>query len=227
MDKNIKKLYMVSLGPGDIDLITIKALDVLKNSDVICIPTKSTDNSFEKSMTYKIIKALMDKHNFNVKVVPVYTPMHFKAEDWQHQVDIIINEFKDNFKVSFVTLGDSAVYSTVYYLLDIIKEQDKTLYENSEVIAGVTSFSQASAKVKKPLCVGDSSFSIVPLLGKSVPNTTVYMRPKIGSNTQDIIQSGDFYTFENINYNGETITNKKIPKVNRYMTLFIDFFKKD
>jgi len=218
---------MVSLGPGDIDLITIKALEVLKNSDVICIPTKSTDNSFEKSMTYKIIKALMDKHNFNVKVVPVYTPMHFKAEDWQHQVDIIINEFKDNFKVSFVTLGDSAVYSTVYYLLDIIKEQDKTLYENSEVIAGVTSFSQASAKVKKPLCVGDSSFSIVPLLGKSVPNTTVYMRPKIGSSTQDIIQSGDFYTFENINYNGETITNKKIPKVNRYMTLFIDFFKKD
>jgi len=218
---------MVSLGPGDIDLITIKALEVLKNSDVICVPTKSSNNSFNKSMTYKIIKALMDKHNFNTKIIPVYTPMHFKKEDWQRQVDIILNEFKSNYKVSFVTLGDSAVYSTVYYLLDIIKIQDKALYESSEVIAGITSFSQASAKVKKPLCVGDSSFSIVPLLGKTVPNTTVYMRPKIGMDTSSIKEEGDIYTFENMNYNGEIISNNKIPKVNKYMTLFIDFFKKD
>jgi precorrin-2/cobalt-factor-2 C20-methyltransferase len=178
-------------------------------------------------MTYKIVKALMDKHNFNTKIVPVYTPMHFKKEDWQRQVDIILNEFKSNYKVSFVTLGDSAVYSTVYYLLDIIKIQDKALYESSEVIAGITSFSQASAKVKKPLCVGDSSFSIVPLLGKTVPNTTVYMRPKIGMDTSSIKEEGDIYTFENMNYNGEIISNNKIPKVNKYMTLFIDFFKKD
>jgi len=218
---------MVSLGPGDIDLITIKALEVLKNSDVICVPTKSSNNSFDKSMTYKIIKALMDKHNFNTKIIPVYTPMHFKKEDWQRQVDIILNEFKSNYKVSFVTLGDSAVYSTVYYLLDIIKIQDKALYESSEVIAGITSFSQASAKVKKPLCVGDSSFSIVPLLDKTVPNTTVYMRPKIGMDTSSIKEEGDIYTFENMNYNGEIISNNKIPKVNKYMTLFIDFFKKD
>ena len=218
---------MVSLGPGDIDLITIKALEVLKYSDVICIPTKSSDNSFEKSMTYKIIKALMDKHNFNTKIVPVYTPMHFKKEDWQYQVNIILNEFTSNTKVSFVTLGDSAVYSTVYYLLDIIKEQNSDIYNNSVVIAGVTSFSNASAKVKKPLCVGDSSFSIVPLLGKSVPNTTVYMRPKIGMDTSSIKEEGDIYTFENLNYNGEIISDKKIPKVNKYMTLFIDFFKKD
>ncbi len=227
MDKNIKKLYMVSLGPGDIDLITIKALESLKESDVICIPTKSQDHSFDKSMTYKIIKALMDKHNFNTKIVPVYTPMHFKKEDWQYQVNIILNEFTSNTKVSFVTLGDSAVYSTVYYLLDIIKEQNSDIYNNSVVIAGVTSFSNASAKVKKPLCVGDSSFSIVPLLGKSVPNTTVYMRPKIGMDTSSIKEEGDIYTFENLNYNGEIISDKKIPKVNKYMTLFIDFFKKD
>ena len=225
MAKDIQKLYMVSLGPGDIDLITIKALESLKNSDVICVPTKSSDNSFEKSMTYKIVKALMKKHNFEVNIVPVYTPMHYKIEDWQYQVDIIINEFQTNSKVSFVTLGDSAVYSTVYYLLDIIKLQDKLLYDNSEVIAGVTSFSNASAKVKKPLCVGDSSFSIIPLLNKEVPNTTVYMRPKIGLDTKDINQNGDFYTFENLNYDGEKITNNKIKKVNKYMTLFIDFFK--
>ena len=225
--KNQKKLYMVSLGPGDIDMITIKALRALQNSDCICIPTKSSDNSFGKSLTYKIIKALMDEHNFNKKIIPVYTPMNFKQEDWQYQVDILTKTLETNEIVSFVTLGDSAVYSTVYYLLDIIKEQNIELYNNSEVIAGVTSFSQASAKVKKPLCIGDSSFSIVPLLDKNVPNTTVYMRPKIGMDTSSIIEQGDMYTFENLNYDGEKITPSKIEKTKKYMTLFIDFFARN
>jgi len=221
------KLYMVSLGPGDIDLITVKALKALQYSDVICVPTKSSDNSFEKSLTYKIVKALMDKHNFEKPIIPVYTPMHFKKEDWQYQVDILTKSLETNETISFVTLGDSAVYSTVYYLLDIIKVQNIDLYDKSEVIAGVTSFSQSSAKVKKPLCVGDSSFSIVPLLGKKVPNTTVYMRPKIGMDTSSIKDIGECYTFENLNYDGEKITNRKIEKTKKYMTLFIDFFKRD
>ena len=227
MDKfnyNNKKLYMVSLGPGDIELITIKALKALQNSDCICVPTKSSDNSFTKSLTYKIVKSLMGEHGFDKPIVPVYTPMHFKQEDWQYQVDILYKTLESTSTVSFVTLGDSAVYSTVYYLLDIIKEQNIELYNNSEVIAGVTSFSQSSAKVKKPLCIGDSSFSIVPLLGKEVPNTTVYMRPKIGMDTSIIKEKGQIYTFENLNYEGETITPSKVSKTKKYMTLFIDFF---
>jgi len=218
-----KKLFMVSLGPGDIDLITVKALEVLKKSDTICIPTKSEDHSFKKSLTFKIIDALMKKHNFEKNIIPVYTPMHFKKEDWQYQVDILTNQLKKDDTVSFVTLGDAGVYSTVYYLLDIIKLQDENLYENSEVIAGVTSFSNASAKVKKPLCIGDSSFSIVPLLDKEVPDTKVYMRPKIGMDTSVIETKGECYTFENLNYDAQNIVPYKIEKTKKYMTLFIDF----
>ena len=220
-----KKLYMVSLGPGDIELITIKALKALKKSDAICIPTKSIDNSFEKSLTHKIVTKLMQEHNFSKPLIPVYTPMHFKREDWQYQVDILYKSFEKYKSLSFVTLGDSAVYSTVYYLLDIIKAQNPKLYCKSEVIAGVTSFSQASARVKKPLCVGDSRFEIVPLLDKDVPTTTIYMRPKIGMNSNKIVERGEIYTFENMNYRGENITSYKKSRVDKYMTLFIDFFK--
>ena len=222
-----KKLYMVSLGPGDTELITIKALKALQNSDAICVPPKSKNNSFDKSLTHKIVKELMLEHGFEKKIIPIYTPMHFKKEDWQYQVDLLTDALKTNDTISFVTLGDSAVYSTVYYILDIIKVQNHKLYDSCEVIAGITSFSQSSAKVKKPLCVGDSAFKIVPLLGKEVPQTTVYMRPKIGMDTSEIVENGQIYTFENLNYDGETITNKKIAKTKKYMTLFIDFFQKD
>ncbi|WP_320034115.1 precorrin-2 C(20)-methyltransferase [Halarcobacter sp.] len=217
------KLYMVSLGPGDYELITLKALKALKDSDAICIPTKSSDNSFKRSMTYKIVKQLMDEYGFEKDIVPMYTPMRFKQEDWQRQVDIIFDSFNTYDKLSFVTLGDSAVYSTVYYLLDIIKEQKNEVYEACEVIPGVTSFSHASAKVKKPLCVGDSSFLIRPLHKSKVPFTTVYMRPKIGMETQKVKEKGSVYTFENLNFQGEQILDFKKENVDKYMTLFIDF----
>ena len=216
---------MVSLGPGDIDLITVKALNALKASDAICVPTKSADQSFEKSLTHKIVTSLMQEHGFKKPIIPVYTPMHFKKEDWQYQVDVLYDGFETHNSLSFVTLGDAAVYSTVYYLLDIIKVQRPKLYCNTEVIAGVTSFSQASSRVKKPLCVGDNRFEIVPLLDKEVPTTTVYMRPKIGLDTKEIVERGEIYTFENMNYKEENISSYKKSRVSKYMTLFIDFIR--
>ena len=223
----MKKLYMVSLGAGDSELVTIKALKTLQNSNLICIPTKSKDNSFEKSITHKIVQSLFDEFSFQTKIIPVYTPMKFKSSDWQRQVDVLLNATDKYNKVSFVTLGDAGIYSTVYYLLDIIKLQNPKIYENCEVLSGVTSFSEASAKIKKPLCVGDSSLSIIPLIDRKLKNTTVYMRPVRGFDSQIIKERGDIYTFENLNFESEKITNGKKKIVEKYMTLFIDFFKKD
>ncbi len=216
---------MVSLGPGDIDLVTIKALEVLKSVEAVCVPTKSSDLSFKKSLTFKILKSLMQKHNFKKPIVPVYSPMRFKLEDWEAEANILIETTQEYKRVAFVTLGDAGIYSSVYYLLERIKDRDFSLYQNSEVVAGVTSFSDASAKVKKPLCLGDSALEIIPLLDKEVAKTKIFMRPKIGMDTKDIQEEGEVYTFENLNFKDEKIYSKKLQKVERYMTLFIDFFK--
>ncbi len=55
----------------------------------------------------------MEEHEFKKPLIPVYTPMHYRYEDWQYQVDIIYSAFREYNTLSFVTLGDSAVYSTV------------------------------------------------------------------------------------------------------------------
>ncbi len=216
---------MVSLGPGDIDLITIKALESLKSVEAICVPTKSSDNSFKRSLTFKIVNALMQKHSFKKELIPVYSPMRFRPEDWEAEAKVLLESIKRYKRVAFVTLGDAGIYSSVYYILEQIRLKDLALYEGCEVIAGVTSFSNASAKIKKPLCLGDSALEIVPLLDKKVPKTKIFMRPKIGMDTKEIKEKGKIYTFENLNFNKERITPKKITKVEQYMTLFIDFFK--
>jgi precorrin-2/cobalt-factor-2 C20-methyltransferase len=215
---------MVSLGCGDYNLVTIQALQILKNSDVICIPTKSNGN-FNKSLTYKIIQDLFSHFDFKTKIVPVFCPMRYKLKDWENEANTILQQTTKYKNISFVTLGDASIYSSVYYILDIIKQKAPKLYNSCEVVAGITSFSYGSAVVKKPLCIGDSGLCIVPLVDKEIKNTTIYMRPKVGMDTKTIQEHGEIWTFENLNSKCEKISNKKIKKVKGYMTLFIDFFR--
>ncbi len=221
----VNKLYMVSLGAGDYELATIKALKTLEKSEVICIPTKDEKGSFKKSLTFKIVQDLMREFNFQKPLVPVYAPMKFQEKDWENQVNIIMSQLAKHQTVSFVTLGDAGVYSTIYYLLERIKKRDERIYDNCEVIAGITSFSYASSRVKKPLCLGESRLEIIPLVSPDAPKTKVYMRPKKGMNTDEIEENGELYTFEDLNFETENITKGKKEKLERYMTLLIDFIK--
>jgi precorrin-2/cobalt-factor-2 C20-methyltransferase len=218
-----QKLYMVSLGPGDAQLLTYKALQAFRDSDAICVPTKSPDNSFNKSISYKIVSDALEILGIDKELVPVYSPMRFKHEDWEHEADIILDTLKKHKRVSFVTIGDAGIYSSIYYLLDIIKEKAAHIHESCEVIPGVTSFSAASAEVQKALCLGDEELLIKPINPRSeVKTTEILMRPKIGMNTK-ILGEGDFYTFENMYLSDEKISSSKIDKVKKYMTLFINF----
>jgi len=218
-----QKLYMVSLGPGDAQLLTYKALQAFRDSDAICVPTKSPDNSFNKSISYKIVSDALEILGIDKELVPVYSPMRFKHEDWEHEADIILDTLKKHKRVSFVTIGDAGIYSSIYYLLDIIKEKAAHIHESCEVIPGVTSFSAASAEVQKALCLGDEELLIKPINPRSeVKTTEILMRPKIGMDTK-ILGEGDFYTFENMYLSDEKISPSKIDKVKKYMTLFINF----
>ncbi|SFV74775.1 Cobalt-precorrin-2 C20-methyltransferase [hydrothermal vent metagenome] len=223
----MKKLYMVSLGPGDVELLTLKALNVFKECDAICVPTKSKDKTFTKSITYKIVQEALKLLSIQKEIIPVYSPMRFVKEDWIAEADVLLEASKMYDNVCFVTLGDASIYSSIYYLLDIIKEKNATLYQNTQVIPGVTSFCAGSAKIKKPLCLGDEALSIQPINPrKKVQTTQILMRPKIGMDTKDLGE-GDFYTFENMYLKDEKIIPSKIKTVKKYMTLFINFAKRD
>jgi len=220
------KLYMISLGPGDMELLTLKALNAFRECEAICVPTKSADGSFSKSITYRIVQEVIAYLQITPKIVPVYMPMRYKKEDWVRETKTILESVEAYGSVGFVTLGDAAIYSSIYYILEIIKQKNRALFESCEVIAGVTSFSAASAVVKKPLCLGDERLTIEPINPKENPKTTkILMRPAIGMET-DILGEGDFYTFENLFLEDEKITPKRIKRVKKYMTLFINFAKR-
>ncbi|MCK7484383.1 MAG: hypothetical protein MZU97_01620 [Bacillus subtilis] len=87
------------------------------------------------SVAYKILNSILLAHQewFNSacsfdfikewenKFYPLYTPMNYSKEGWEIQADAIIQEYEKEKIIGFVTLGDAAIYSSAYYLLDIIK----------------------------------------------------------------------------------------------------------
>ena len=217
---------MVSLGPGDVELLTLKALNAFKECDAICVPTKSKDGTFTKSITHTIVEEALSFLGIEKKLIPVYSPMQFNPKDWENETDIVLQTLKEYEKVCFVTLGDAGIYSSIYYLLDFIKTKEFEIYEKCEVIAGVTSFSAASAASKKALCLGDEQLTIKPINPRGeVQTTEILMRPRIGMETKSLGE-GDFYTYENMYLKDEKITPSKIEKVKRYMTLFINYARR-
>jgi precorrin-2/cobalt-factor-2 C20-methyltransferase len=221
-----KKLYMVSLGPGEVELLTLKALNAFKACDAICVPTKSEDKSFNKSITHTIVLQALELLNIKKEIIPVYSPMRFNPKDWENEADVVLKTLETKKSVCFVTLGDAGIYSSIYYLLDIIQEKNRDIYEASEVIAGVTSFSAASAVSKKALCLGDEQLTIKPINPRGeVLTTEILMRPRIGMDTE-VLGEGDFYTYENMYLQDEKITPSRIKRVKKYMTLFINYARR-
>lgn len=215
---------MVSLGSGDFKLLTIKALEAIKSSQIICVPTKNID-SIEESKSYQILKKALEYLNIERILKPIYTPMKLKESDWQRQSNEILEEFGEFDRVAFITLGDASIYSTIYYILDFIAIKEPFIYSNCEVVEGITSFSSASAKVKKALVLGDSNLLIRPFhQNESTQTTTVYMRPNRGDSLENLNE--DIYIFENLNLENEKIHIGKINRIKSYLTLIIDFFQK-
>lgn len=226
-----KKLNLVSLGPGDPELLTIKALKTLLESDIIIVPTQGKKDQCSRS--YRIIKKA-EKH-FNIligkdenesslpEIYHILSPMKYDPEIWQKQVKEIHQLFELNSNISYVTIGDVGVYSTAYYLLDIIKEKHEEIYNNTTIIPGIPSYSDASAKIKKPLCLGKSKLEICHWEDNSKDVTKVYMRPKSGDSLNHFSEKGDMFYFENLGYDNEIIQSGKPEEQPVYMSLLIDF----
>ncbi len=159
------KLYLVGVGPGNPELMTCLALQVLQDTRVWVGPKAKSEGSSTAVAIAADKIDLVDKEVVELCFPMKKISMNQKVDGevmskWQEAARVVLSYLNKGEDVAFPTLGDPGVYSTAFYLLSVLQAVDSDL--RVKVIPGITAMSASSASLAIPLCLGDDILTVVP-----------------------------------------------------------------
>ena len=185
--------YGVGVGPGDPELLTLKAVRLLQNSPCIYVPSS-------RLSTQDYVAEVVNHYaSDECQIVDVNFSLAENAEQrqahWQQTAKEIAWRLKNGQDVVFVTLGDALLYSTYIYLIRAL--QDVMAEAQIETVPGISAFSFTAALTNMPLGEGLKPLTVIPSANDieqikgliNQGNTVVLM--KIGRHLNTIISALD------------------------------------
>lgn len=162
MNHNIGKFYGVGVGPGDPELLTVKAVKVLKEAAVI-FGVKGPNTKI--SVSGKILATL----SLNAEYYPLTFSM---AKDHATRnkaivanAQVVADYLSEGKNCAFATIGDPYIYSTYIYLKDELLKIIPEL--EVETIPGITSFQAAAVKAEIPLVEDCEKLCVIPAFSEA------------------------------------------------------------
>jgi len=183
----------LGVGPGDPELITLKAARVLNSVDVV-FAAASTKNSYSLAVT--IAKPhIPDVTPIRMLRFPMTRDKEETEKAWHDHALTIIKELEQGHKVAFITLGDPMTYSTYGYILRSIQAMAPHWPVIS--IPGIASYQASAACLNTTLVEGEESLLITSGAKggnrfrqlSEKPETVIFL--KAYRNVQDIISALD------------------------------------
>ena len=219
-------LFGVGVGPGDPELMTLKAVRLIRENKVIAVPGKIASETVAYQIAVQAVPELKEK-----ELLPIYMPMtHDKKEQMEnHQkgARTIEGYLEKGENVVFLTLGDSTIYSTFTYLQRIVEADGYT----TALVNGIPSFCAAAARVNRPLTIWQEELHILPAVHRqedmlSAPGNYVLMKSgrKMKQVKEMLKKSGhDVVAVENCGMENEHIYHgvDEIPDDSGYYSLII------
>lgn len=150
--------YGVGLGPGDPELLTLKAARIIKDADCIFVPKAG---SKDESMALEIVKDITKGKRIIENVFPMTKESSLLKEAWSKVTEEIKKELELGNDVAFLTIGDPLTYSTYIYLLKYIK--DILPDDRIHTVPGITSYNAAASMANLPLLESDKKLAVVPV----------------------------------------------------------------
>jgi len=136
------KIFIVGIGPGSREHMSIRACEVIENSDIVS--------------GYTTYIKLLEK-SFKLKEVFV-SGMRKEADRCRKALEFAL----DGKTVALVSSGDSGIYGMAGLMYEIIKESGKDV--EAEVIPGITSSTASAALLGAPIMHDYASISLSDLL---------------------------------------------------------------
>ncbi|MDO5707248.1 MAG: precorrin-2 C(20)-methyltransferase [Andreesenia angusta] len=143
----MNRFYGIGVGPGDPELLTLKAIRILKEAEYLFIP-KSKDNSMAKNIVSEYIK--------DREIIELEFPMGEDNSNRYREAAKDIEEKLLKGNAAFITLGDPMTYSTYIYLY----RELKTLGIKVETIPGINAYSASASRLNIPLAIKSESIYI-------------------------------------------------------------------
>jgi precorrin-2/cobalt-factor-2 C20-methyltransferase len=167
-------LRVIGIGPGDPELLTLKAVRIINDSEVLCVPKgREEGSSLALSIVEKAVKLdgkeIMEAH-FPMRKTKrqepeINGPGTGKADEeldekWNETVQAILSKIRKGIDVVFLTLGDPAIYSTFFYLYEKLTALQADLV--IEIVPGVSSITASAARAGISLGLGNEKIAVLP-----------------------------------------------------------------
>ena len=150
-------LYGIGVGPGDPELLTLKALKALQKVPVICVPQAANRR---ESYALSIVKDYVKSEQEILRAPFPTDDAEGAAQVWREASKLVAERLKKGQDVAFLTEGDPMLFSTFSYVLAGVKE----LCPEAPVviIPGVSSVMAAAASSGVPLATHGQRLAILP-----------------------------------------------------------------
>ncbi|MCF6327971.1 MAG: precorrin-2 C(20)-methyltransferase [Devosiaceae bacterium] len=146
--------YLVGVGPGDPDLITLKGVKILCNVDMVAFPQKPGG----ASLALKIASPHLHK---NIEQMPIILPMEKSrqpAKDAYDQAALKIGEqLQAGISIAYLCEGDPFFYGSAMYLFSRLSHK-----YNVQIVPGISSLNAAAAAINRPLAARNEILKILP-----------------------------------------------------------------
>lgn len=155
------RLIGVGMGPGDPELVTVKAVRVLQQADLVVVPVMSLGEQGRAEATVRahITHDRVQRQVFALDDRGGVTSA--RAQAWADAASEVVKALQDKGSVAFATIGDPNIYSTFTYLADAVREQLPDVVV--ETVPGITAMQDLAARSGTVLCEGTESLALLPL----------------------------------------------------------------
>ncbi len=156
-DTQLKKsIYSIGLGPGDPELITVKAQNILMRSDVVFVPqSDELGRSIARDIVLNYVAA--------EKIRTYYFPMNNQRQEllqrYKALAQTLLEVLQTDATVTYVTMGDPTIFSTSIY----ITRELQLLGVEVKHVPGISSINAATALTGIPLCQKGEDFGVYEL----------------------------------------------------------------
>lgn len=169
--------YGVSVGPGDSSYLTLEAINIIKEADVIVLPSFPK----EECKAYQIVKNLdfIEEKEIICETFTMSKEAAVKENRHKEIFEKTVSLLDAGKNVAFLALGDVMLYATYEYIYEKLLAAG---YE-SKFTPGITSIQAVFAKLNMPIAIDRQQVHIFPDTENietklNTPGTKVFMKPK-------------------------------------------------